>query len=107
MSNKKNIEKAIALSERLVKLYPGQSANFDTYAWVLYQKGDLAKANEIIDLAISKDKDGSDSIFEHKGDILFKLGQIDNAVAAWKKALELNKSNKKLENKIKDRTIIE
>lgn len=105
--NKKNMEKAMTLSERLVKLYPGQSANFDTYAWVLYQKGDLAKANEIIDLAISKDKDGRDSIFEHKGDILFKLGQIDNAVAAWKKALELNKSNKKLENKIKDRTIIE
>lgn len=106
-TSKKNIEKAMALSERLIKLYPTQSANFDTYAWVLYQKGDLAKANEIIDLAISKDKDGSDSIFEHKGDILFKLGQIDNAVAAWKKALQLNKSNKKLENKIKDRTIIE
>jgi tetratricopeptide (TPR) repeat protein len=106
-TSKKNIEKAMTLSERLVKLYPGQSANFDTYAWVLYQKGDLAKANEFIDLAISKDKEGSDSIFEHKGDILFKLGQIDNAVAAWKNALELNKSNKKLENKIKDRTIIE
>ncbi len=106
-TSKKNIEKAMALSERLVKLYPAQSANFDTYAWVLYQKGDWAKANEIIDMAISKDKDGSDSIFEHKGDILFKLGQIDNAVTAWKKALDLNKSNKKLENKIKDRTIIE
>lgn len=106
-TSKKNIEKAVALSERLIKLYPTQSANFDTYAWVLYQKGDLAKANEMIDLAISKDKSGTDSIFEHKGDILFKLGQTDNAVEAWKKALELNKSNKKLENKIKDRTIIE
>jgi tetratricopeptide (TPR) repeat protein len=106
-NSKKNLDRAIALSDRLVKLYPTHSLNYDTFAWVLYQKGDLAKANEMIDLAISKDKTGTDSIFEHKGDILFKLGQTDNAVEAWKKALELNKSNKKLENKIKDRTIIE
>ncbi|MCP9757671.1 hypothetical protein EGI26_21110 [Lacihabitans sp. CCS-44] len=106
-NSKKNLDKAMALSDRLVKLYPTHSHNYDTFAWVLYQKGDLAKANEMIDLAISKDKTGTDSIFEHKGDILFKLGQTDNAVEAWKKALELNKSNKKLENKIKDRTIIE
>jgi hypothetical protein len=38
---------------------------------------------------------------------LYKLGQTENAVYAWEKALELNKSNRKLEKKIKDRTIIE
>lgn len=106
-TGKKNIEKALVLSEHLIKVHPNHAGNFDTYAWVLYQKADYLKANEAIDLALSKDKNGSETIFEHKGDILFKLGQIDNAVAAWKKALDLNKSNKKLENKIKDRTIIE
>jgi tetratricopeptide (TPR) repeat protein len=106
-AGKKNIEKALMLSERLIKMHPNLAANFDTYAWVLYQKGDYLKANEAIDLALSKDKNGSGSIFEHKGDILFKIGQIDNAVIFWKRALELNKSNKKLENKIKERTIIE
>jgi predicted negative regulator of RcsB-dependent stress response len=73
----------------------------------LYQKAEYSKANEAIDLALSKDKNGNESIFEHKGDILFKLGQTENAVYAWEKALELNKSNRKLEKKIKDRTIIE
>jgi tetratricopeptide (TPR) repeat protein len=106
-TGKKNLEKALLLSEKLVKLYPNQAANYDTFAWVLYQKAEYGKANEAIDLALSKDKNGNESIFEHKGDILFKLGQTENAVSAWKKALELNKSNRKLENKIKDRTIIE
>jgi predicted negative regulator of RcsB-dependent stress response len=88
-------------------LYPNQAENYDTFAWVLYQKAEYGKAKEAIDLALSKDKNGNESIFEHKGDILYKLGQTENAVYAWEKALELNKSNRKLEKKIKDRTIIE
>ncbi len=106
-TGKKNLDKALLLSERLVKLYPNQASNYDTFAWVLYQKAEYNKANEAIEMAIARDKNGSESIFDHKGDILFKMGQTDNAVLAWKKALELNKSNKKLENKIKERTIIE
>ncbi|MCP9762805.1 tetratricopeptide repeat protein [Lacihabitans soyangensis] len=106
-TSKKDLDKAVVLSERLIKSYPNQAANYDTFAWVLFQRGEYNKANEAIELAIAKDKNGSESIFEHKGDILFKLGQTENAVSAWKKALELNKSNKKLENKIKERTIIE
>jgi tetratricopeptide (TPR) repeat protein len=106
-TGKKNLEKALLLSEKLVKLYPNQAENYDTFAWVLYQKAEYGKAKEAIDLALSKDKNGNESIFEHKGDILFKLGQTENAVYAWEKALELNKSNRKLEKKIKDRTIIE
>ena len=106
-TGKKNLEKALLLSEKLVKLYPNQAENYNTFAWVLYQKAEYSKANEAIDLALSKDKNGNESIFEHKGDILFKLGQTENAVYAWEKALELNKSNRKLEKKIKDRTIIE
>lgn len=106
-TGKKNLDKALLLSERLVKLYPNQAANYETYAWVLFQKAEYGKANEAIELALSNDKNGSERIFELKGDILFKLGQTENAVSNWKKALELNKSNKKLENKIKDRTIVE
>ena len=106
-TGKKNLEKALLLSEKLVKLYPNQAENYDTFAWVLYQKAEYGKAKEAIDLALSKDKNGNESIFEHKGDILYKLGQTENAVYAWEKALELNKSNRKLEKKIKDRTIIE
>lgn len=106
-TNKKNLNKAIVLSEQLVKQYPNQATNFDTFAWVLYQKGDFEKALENIELALLKEKKGNESIYEHKGDILFKLGQIELAVDSWKKALDINKSNKKLENKIKERTIIE
>jgi tetratricopeptide (TPR) repeat protein len=106
-TSKKNIEKAVGLSEQLIKNYPERASNYDIYAKVLFAKGDFSKANEMIDLAISKDKNSNESILEHKGDILFKLGQIEPAVGFWKKALELNKSNKKLENKIKERTIIE
>lgn len=106
-TNKKNFEKALTLTEQLVRIYPERAGSYDALGWVLFLKGDYIKANEVIDNGIAKDKNGSESIFEHKGDILFKLGQTEPAVGFWKKALELNKTNKKLENKIKERTIIE
>jgi tetratricopeptide (TPR) repeat protein len=106
-TNKKNFEKALTLTEQLVRIYPERAGSYDAQGWVLFLKGDYIKANEVIDNGIAKDKNGSESIFEHKGDILFKLGQTEPAVGFWKRALELNKSNKKLENKIKERTIIE
>ena len=106
-SKKKDLEKAQKMAEILLSQKPNQAAYLDTYAFVLAQNNNLAKANQMIDKAIENSIQPNSGILEHKGDILFKLGQKDAALDFWKKAFELNKLNKKLENKIKDRTIIE
>ncbi|MCP9769703.1 hypothetical protein EGI22_17505 [Lacihabitans sp. LS3-19] len=106
-NTKKDISKALELAENLTKLYPSNPANYDTKAWVFFKNDDYKKANETIDIALSKTDKPSELILEHKGDILFKLGQTENAVNYWQKAYNITKSNKKLENKIGQKTIIE
>jgi Tfp pilus assembly protein PilF len=44
---------------------------------------------------------------EHYGDILYKLGEIDNAVVQWQKAKSLNANNEVLNKKIANRKIYE
>jgi predicted negative regulator of RcsB-dependent stress response len=44
-------------------------------------------------------------ILEHKGDILFKTGDKNAANTFWKNALDLDPTNKKLENKLKEGTL--
>jgi predicted negative regulator of RcsB-dependent stress response len=46
--------------------------------------------------------------FEHYGDILFKLGEVENAVQQWEKAKNmLTTSNETLNRKIANRKIYE
>lgn len=38
--------------------------------------------------ALDKTKEPSAELFEHYGDILFMLGEVDEAVTYWQRALE-------------------
>lgn len=55
---------------------------------------------------MSKTENPSESILEHKGDILFKIGQTENAVNYWQRAYNINKSDRKLENKIRQKPLL-
>ena len=54
---------------------------------------------------ISPDAESSGEYWDHMGDIQYMNGQKDKAVESWKKALERDKGNKKIEEKIKHRKI--
>ena len=58
----------------------------DTYAWILYQLKEYEEAKEWIVKALKNGADNSPVVVEHYGDILYKLGEIQNAVIQWKKA---------------------
>jgi cytochrome c-type biogenesis protein CcmH/NrfG len=45
--------------------------------------------------------------FDHFGDILFRLGEIENAVQYWKKALVLDPENASLIKKMNQKRIVE
>ena len=75
-----------------------------TYAWVFFKKHDYNMALTYIKAAIDNDNSGMSEIFEHYGDILFMMGEPEQAVEQWKKALEAAPDNELLQRKVKHRT---
>ena len=49
----------------------------------------------------------SPTVLEHYGDILFQLGQVDQAIEQWNKALKLGSKSEFLEKKIADKKLYE
>lgn len=101
---KSNLEKAERMSTLLVKNHADNSTYLDTHAWVLYQVGKFKDAKRVIERAIASGQANAVH-YEHYGDILFQLGQTDEAVAQWVKAKSLNGNNEVLNKKITDRKI--
>ena len=103
---KENLEKAEKMSAALVKNHPENPIFLDTYAWVLFTRGKFKDARKIIERAISTGK-ATATHFEHYGDILYKLGEVDAAVQQWEKARGLNANSETLNKKIANRKIYE
>ena len=101
------LEKAAQMSLLSNKLEPGNSSFLDTYAWVLFKSGEYEEAKEWQLKAIDAAKNPSATLLEHLGDILFKLGLIDEALSKWKEAAEKNGGSEKLTKKIADKTFYE
>jgi tetratricopeptide (TPR) repeat protein len=103
---KENLDKAEKMSAALIKNNPDNPNFLDTHAWVLYTRQKYKDARKIIERAISTGK-ASATHFEHYGDILFQLGEVDNAVKQWEKARGLNANSELLNKKIANRKIYE
>jgi tetratricopeptide (TPR) repeat protein len=103
---KENLEKAEKMSSALVKSNPDNPTFLDTHAWVLYVRQKYKEARKYIEKAISTGK-ATASHFEHYGDILYQLGEIDSAVIQWEKARGLNAKSETLNKKIANRKIYE
>ncbi|MEZ5003015.1 MAG: tetratricopeptide repeat protein [Chitinophagales bacterium] len=104
-----NLEKAEKMSKRSNMLVENNSSFLDTYAWILFAEGKYEMAKEWIEKAITNmSKDGEDRpvLLEHYGDILFKLGELENALIQWQKALDAGGDKEILEQKIKNKALI-
>ena len=95
------------MSERANILNPDNPSYEDTYAWILFVKGDLNQAKIWIDKAIKNGGSSNGTILEHAGDIAFKLGNVNEAVEYWKKAKESGDHSEQIERKINDRAYYE
>ena len=103
---KENLEKAEKMSATLIKNHPENPTFLDTYAWVLYTREKYKEAKKFMERAITTGK-ATATHFEHYGDILYKLGDIDGAVRQWEKARGLNANSETLNKKIATRKIYE
>jgi tetratricopeptide (TPR) repeat protein len=101
---KADLEKAEKMSTQLVKNHPDNAAYLDTHAWVLFHREKFKEAKKVIERAIATGN-ASAIHFEHYGDILFQLGNIEEAVTQWRKAKSLDNSNEMIDKKIANRKI--
>jgi len=95
----KEIDYALTLAEKAIQLSPKTSAYLDTVGWIYFKLGNFEKAKEFIAQSIVYD-DSSAVVLEHYGDVLTALKDRDEALIFYKKALELDKDNSALSEKI-------
>lgn len=98
------LERALELSTKLIELAPKNPVYLDTHAWVLFKRQEYQIALDYIDKAINIDKTNA-VYFDHKGDILYYLDQIENAVESWTKSLEFGNDTEEIQNKINKKSI--
>jgi tetratricopeptide (TPR) repeat protein len=103
---KTNLEKAEKMSSQLTKNNPDNPTFLDTYAWVLYTREKFKEAKKVIERAIGTGNANA-THFEHYGDILFKLGDVNGAVQQWEKARGMNANSETLNKKIANRRMYE
>ena len=106
--DKRELDKAEMMSGRCLRVQPKNPTYIDTYAWILFKKGNYSLSKIYIENAITNGGGESSDVLDHYGDILFKTGHTDRAVQQWEKALEMKKENdepdtatliRKIENK--------
>lgn len=103
---RRDLDKAEEMSYKTVKAEPNNATYLDTYAWILFEKGNYAEARIYIDNAIKSDGEKSDVIVEHCGDIYYMTGDVDGALEYWKKALDMGSESKTLKQKIEKKKYI-
>ncbi|RHJ51274.1 tetratricopeptide repeat protein [Bacteroides sp. AM10-21B] len=104
---RRNLDKAEEMSYKTVKAEPNNATYLDTYAWILFEKGNYAEARLYIDDAMKNDGGKSDVIVEHCGDIYYMTGDADKALEYWKQALEIGSKSKTLKQKIQKKKYID
>jgi tetratricopeptide (TPR) repeat protein len=98
---------AEAMSKKSLELQPTSKSFLDTYGWILYQQGKFEDAKKYIEKAIQSDGEDDGTLFEHLGDVYFKLKDDANAKKYWQLAIDKGENNSILIKKIKSGKINE
>ena len=101
---KENLEKAEKMSSQLVKNNPRNTSYLDTHAWVLFMREKYKEAKKYMEKALEVGG-VSATHYEHYGDILFQLGNIDEAVRQWQKAKSMDHGNESIDKKIANKRL--
>lgn len=102
------LDDAERMSRQSMQLRPEESTFMDTYGWVLYKQGKYEKAREYISKAIDANAQGADgTLYEHLGDVFFKLNNVEKAVEYWRLAKQKGVESQLIDKKIQDRKLYE
>ena len=109
----KLIRKAIDLDQkqRTANAFPtpdsdkDNAAFVDSLGWVLFRKGNLEEAKVELERASTLPSGDDDPVvFDHLGDVYYRLGEKGKALATWKKAISLygNGNRRKSDGRYKE-----
>lgn len=122
------LDKAEMMSKKSNELDPNNSSYQDTYGWILYQKHKYEEAKTWIGRAVDNggrpdpdpesgkvDKDGkpikpflgNGTLLEHYGDVLYKLGEKEEAIQYWIDAKKAGGATNLIDKKIADKNLYE
>jgi Tfp pilus assembly protein PilF len=82
-----NLEEAMDLVTHALEIDPDNGAYLDTLGWIYCQENKYEKALEILKRADQYLKDPV--IYEHIGDVYYKLNHVEDAIHYWELSLEL------------------
>ena len=111
--DKTQLDQAEMMSSQCLRVDPKNPTYLDTYAWILFQRGNYTLSKFYIESAITNGGgDESADVLNHYGDILFKTGDTDKAVQQWEQALEMKEKagetdTSTLKRKIENKTYYE
>ncbi len=104
----KKLDEAEKLSRRSLEIRPAEPTYLDTYGWILYKKGDYEKARTYVQKAIDLAGQNADAtLYNHLGDIYYKLNNKEKAAECWKKSKEKGGEDPLLDKKISEGKLYE
>jgi tetratricopeptide (TPR) repeat protein len=91
--NNERLPEALLYAKRALGTQPNNPGFLDTYAYVLHKQGENSQAAEFLAAALQQYQQNDilvpAEVYEHKGMIKEKLGAKDEALAAYRQALEI------------------
>jgi Flp pilus assembly protein TadD len=93
------LPEARKLIEKALELAPNDYFIIDSMGWVLYRMGDLKGAVEQLRRAWQGRPDGE--IGAHLGEVLWELGEREEARRIWQEALKASPENESLQKTLK------
>jgi len=93
------LEYALRMSEKAITAEPDNAAYLDTYGWILFKMGKFYESAQYIEKAIETGN-ATSVVYEHMGDVYFKIGYKEKAMQFWKKSLDMDPKNTLLKLKI-------
>jgi len=92
-----NLAKAEQLIRDALSTRGDEPAYLDSLGWVMYKQGRLSEAAAVFDRMLQsgrRDGAGYALMYDHAGDVLYRLGWTEKAIQRWTKALDLAKAEK-------------
>ena len=103
---RRDLDRAEEMSYKTVKAEPNNATYLDTYAWILFEKGNYEQAKIYIDQALQNDESLSAEVLEHCGDIYFHTGETEKALDFWQQSKEKGSQSATIDRKIRQKKYI-
>lgn len=96
----RNLAEAEKMIRKALQFDPDNGAYIDSLGWLYFKQGKLKEARQELERAASLIEDAE--VYEHLGDVNFKLGDWEKTRENWQKSLELDPQRESVKIKLKN-----